>query len=153
MDDAGTLFGLLIRHLADARMADEVTDLVLAAYAGDDQLRAVLAGGQRDSSTGTGEPGRHPDALYLESLSVSGFRGIGRGPASPPVAKCRSRRAQFLLLRGHASPDIARPANHAWASLSRAGHHQSYELALTSQELRALGAEVAEVMAALKVQA
>jgi hypothetical protein len=30
MDDAGTLFGLLIRHLADAGVAEEVTDLVLA---------------------------------------------------------------------------------------------------------------------------
>jgi hypothetical protein len=113
----------------------------------------VLAGEQRDPDTGTGEPGRPPDALYLESLSVSCFRGVGRAPASPPVAKCRSRWAPFLLLREHASPDIARRASHAWASLSRAGHHQSYELALTSQELRALGAEVAEVVAALKVPA
>jgi hypothetical protein len=70
---------------------------------------------------------------------------------NPAVSACRARRAQLLLLREHASPDVARRADYAWTALSRAGHHHSYELALTAHELRALGQEVAEVVAALHV--
>jgi hypothetical protein len=69
--------------------------------------------------------------------------------ASPQVAECRSRRAQLLLLREHVSIDIARRADYAWNALSRAGHHHSYELALSASELNALRTEVQAVVSAL----
>ncbi len=68
---------------------------------------------------------------------------------SPQVAECRSRRAQLLLLREHVSADLARRADYAWAALSRAGHHHSYELALSATELNSLRAEVQAVVTAL----
>ena len=43
---------------------------------------------------------------------------------SPAVAECRSRQAQLLLLHEHVPPDLARRADYAWVSLSRAGHHR-----------------------------
>jgi hypothetical protein len=70
--------------------------------------------------------------------------------ACPPVAHCRSHRAQFLLLPQYLDPAVARRAYQAWAVLSRAGHHHSYELGLTSAELSALHDEVAAIMAVLR---
>ncbi len=80
MDDQETLLDLLSKQLADAGVAEEVSRLVLAAYAGDHQLRAVLDGGSFDLGTGAGAPDVRPAALYLESLRVSGFRGVGQAP-------------------------------------------------------------------------
>ncbi len=41
MDDEGTLLDLLSKQLVDAGIAEEVADLVRAAYAGDHHPRAV----------------------------------------------------------------------------------------------------------------
>jgi hypothetical protein len=73
--------------------------------------------------------------------------------ACPPVGQCRSRRAQLLLLPRYATRDVGRHATHAWATLSRAGHHHSYELALTANELRHLRDEVATVIVGLRAAA
>jgi hypothetical protein len=70
--------------------------------------------------------------------------------ACAPVADCRSRRAQLLLLPRYSNPDIGRSATHAWTALSRAGHHHSYELALTAKELRYLRDEVGTVVTGLR---
>lgn len=67
-----------------------------------------------------------------------------------PVARCRSRQAQFLLLRAHLGRAAAVRAHQTWAVLSRAGHHHSYELALTAVELDLLRRDAAEAIAALR---
>lgn len=70
--------------------------------------------------------------------------------ACPPVAQCRSKRAQLMLLGRYAGKDTGREASHAWNTLSRAGHQHSYELALTSGELRRLHDQVGTVVSALR---
>lgn len=67
----------------------------------------------------------------------------------PEVGQCRSRRAQLLLLPHYCTRELGQRAMHAWVSLSRAGHHHSYELALTAAELRDLRVEVATVITGL----
>src|SRR5689334_13211700 len=82
MGDTETLLELLSRQLADAGMAEGVTQLVQAAYAGDQQLQAVLEGRSWDPAAAVGPgPDGGPPALYLESIRVTGFRGVGQGPA------------------------------------------------------------------------
>ncbi|MFJ1457719.1 hypothetical protein [Nocardia sp. N2S4-5] len=54
---------------------------------------------------------------------------------APPVARC-SMRAQLLALAPYAGEDTAARVATLWAALSRAGHHQDYELAPTVDELR-----------------
>ncbi len=70
--------------------------------------------------------------------------------ACPPVAACRSRRAQFLLLPRYRSPEIGRRAHLAWVTLSQAGHHHGYELGLTAAELRRLRDEVHAIIPGLQ---
>ncbi|HEX9031895.1 MAG TPA: hypothetical protein VF834_08595, partial [Streptosporangiaceae bacterium] len=71
----------------------------------------------------------------------------------PPVAGCTSQRAKQLMLTAYASPDTSHRAVHAWALLSRAGHHQAYELGLTSAELRSMLDDVVAISAALRAEA
>jgi hypothetical protein len=54
---------------------------------------------------------------------------------APPLARC-SMRAQLLALQPYAGDDIATRIAALWSTLSRAGHHQDYELAPTVVELR-----------------
>ncbi|WP_024799889.1 hypothetical protein [Nocardia sp. BMG51109] len=54
---------------------------------------------------------------------------------APPVARC-SMRAQLLALAPYTGADTAARVSALWATLSRAGHHQDYELAPTVVELR-----------------
>lgn len=70
--------------------------------------------------------------------------------ACPPVARCRSHRAQLLLLPRYADPATGRRATHAWAALSRASHHHSYELGLTATELGHLRDEVRDIVTLLR---
>ena len=72
---------------------------------------------------------------------------------SPPVALCRSRRAQLLLLPRYAGPATGLRAAQAWAALSRAGHHHAYELGLTASELGNLQSEVQHIVALLRTAA
>ncbi|RDI53143.1 hypothetical protein [Nocardia mexicana] len=54
---------------------------------------------------------------------------------APPLARC-SMRAQLLALESYTGADTAARIAALWATLSRAGHHQDYELAPTVVELR-----------------
>jgi hypothetical protein len=65
---------------------------------------------------------------------------------APAVAACPSRRSQNLMLSRYIGATAARRVAMLWWSLSRAGHHHSYELALTAGELTHLHAEVREVV-------
>lgn len=71
----------------------------------------------------------------------------------PAVAGCTSQRAKLLMLTAYARPDICHRAAHAWAVLSHAGHHQAYELGLTSAELRIMLDDVVAISAALRTEA
>ena len=79
--------------------------------------------------------------LALESALNDYWTG-----AAPAVGACRSRRSQILMLSRYVSVAGARRVAMLWGSLSRAGHHHSYELALTAGELRHLHSEVREVV-------
>ncbi|PWR12671.1 hypothetical protein DKT69_23230 [Micromonospora sicca] len=72
-----SLLDQVFDRLAEDNIADDVVDLVLGAYVGDAALDAVLSGEpvdlpERDPST---RP--RPQPLYLESVTVAGFRGVG----------------------------------------------------------------------------
>lgn len=54
---------------------------------------------------------------------------------APPLARC-SMRAQLLALDSYAGPEVSARTSTLWATLSRVGHHQEYELAPTVVELR-----------------
>ena len=69
---------------------------------------------------------------------------------APPVARCNMR-AQLLALTSCAGADTAARVSALWATLSRAGHHQDYELAPTVVELRAWYHETGRLVDALAV--
>lgn len=69
---------LLYAELEVARLDDGVSDLLLGALAGDDELASVATG----DTTAPASPrpradGPPPVKTYLRSITVSGFRGIG----------------------------------------------------------------------------
>ena len=78
----------------------------------------------------------------------SAGRVLGEGQPSP-VARCRSRRAQLLLLKEHVNVDVAPRAEYAWNSLSRAGHHQATNSALSAKKLNSLRAEAQMLVGAV----
>lgn len=78
MDDV--LLSLILERLDQVELAEDATDLLLAACDGDDALEDHLGGAPAPrpertaiSETGTGEPA----GAFLESISVAGFRGVG----------------------------------------------------------------------------
>lgn len=77
-DVARSVEDLLYAELDDAQLDDAVSDLLLGAVAGDDELASVVAGdATAPSSRRAGAEGPSPVKTYLKSISVSGFRGIG----------------------------------------------------------------------------
>jgi recombinational DNA repair ATPase RecF len=76
MDDV--LLGIVLRRLADIPLPEQSADLLLAALEGDESLSAQLGGQAQPRSKArdvTAPP--TPAGAYLQSLTVSGFRGIG----------------------------------------------------------------------------
>jgi recombinational DNA repair ATPase RecF len=79
MDDL--LLEIVFQRLDDVPLPDEPTNLLLAAFDGDDALTAQLSAGaparlvKPVEPSGPSEPA--PVGAYLRSLTVSGFRGIG----------------------------------------------------------------------------
>ena len=77
MDDK--LLGIVLGRLEKYPLADEPADLLLAAFESEESLRAQLS----DEATGrpaadpAGAAAPEPAGAYLQSLTVSGFRGIG----------------------------------------------------------------------------
>lgn len=72
--------------------------------------------------------------------------------ASPAVAACRRWRTKLLMLRGRRGPGlpVAIRVSFAWATLSRATHHDCYETAPTAAELRRLHTEVTDLLTQLQ---
>jgi recombinational DNA repair ATPase RecF len=77
MDDV--LLGIVLDRLGHQQLAEEPTDLLLAAMEGDDALASQLsaAPGERHSRPNTAASAQDPVGAYLSSVTVTGFRGIG----------------------------------------------------------------------------
>jgi hypothetical protein len=69
---------------------------------------------------------------------------------APALARC-SMRAQLLALDSYAGVETSTRISALWATLSRVGHHQDYELAPTVIELRGWYDETARLAAELAV--
>jgi energy-coupling factor transporter ATP-binding protein EcfA2 len=78
MDDV--LLGIVLGRLERYPLADEATDLLLAAFETEESLSAQLNG--EAAARPSADPARvvplQPAGAYLRSLTVSGFRGIGK---------------------------------------------------------------------------
>ncbi|HZZ47086.1 MAG TPA: AAA family ATPase [Pseudonocardia sp.] len=71
------LYELLLERITrDSELEERPTQLLLAAWTGDDQLRAVLAGENVRFPTAEPEPVRPPE-VFLSAVHVQGFRGVG----------------------------------------------------------------------------
>mgnify|MGYP001282237988 CR=1 FL=1 len=77
MTNERPLIELIFDRLAADAVPDETAEVILAALSGDDELADALAGRppQLDTQRATG--GQTRDAIYLSSVTVAGFRGVG----------------------------------------------------------------------------
>ena len=77
MDDV--LLTIVLERLEKDRLADEATDMLLAAFESEGSLSAQLSGEAeaRQSADAAHKAAPEPAGAYLQSLTVSGFRGIG----------------------------------------------------------------------------
>jgi hypothetical protein len=83
MDDV--LLGIVLRRLEEFPLPEQATDLLLAALDGDESLSAQLGGQAQPRSKATDiTTAPTPAGAYLQSLTLSGFRGIG-----PPATLTR----------------------------------------------------------------
>src|SRR5436305_14126197 len=71
------LLDLVFNRLAGDEVPEGTATLVLAAYAGEEQLRAALTGDNLDLPAPVDEGGARIDPLFLESVTLAGFRGVG----------------------------------------------------------------------------
>ncbi|MEV4411019.1 AAA family ATPase [Catellatospora sp. NPDC049609] len=71
------LVELLFDRLAADGVPDDVADVVLGAVGGDDDLRAALDGRTTRLDPAGDGPATRPAHLYLDAVTVAGFRGVG----------------------------------------------------------------------------
>ena len=90
MDDV--LLGIVLQRVEEFPLPEQATDLLLAALDADETLSAQL-GGQAQPHSKT--PDLTPAPAYLQSLTVSGFRGIG-----PPATLTVTPRPGLTLVVG-----------------------------------------------------
>src|SRR5260370_32941027 len=78
MDDV--LLEIVLRRLGESLLPEAPTDLLLAAFEGEERLSAQLGGqaAQWPAGVKVGKPQPQPTGAYLQSLTVTGFRGIGK---------------------------------------------------------------------------
>jgi hypothetical protein len=94
MDDV--LLGIVLQRVEVFPLPEQATDLLLAALDGDESLSAQLGGqAQPRSKTPVITPAPAPAGAYLQSLTVSGFRGIG-----PPATLTVTPRPGLTLVAG-----------------------------------------------------
>jgi len=94
MDDV--LLGIVLRRLDEFPLPEQTADLLLAAFDGEESLSAQLGGQAQPRSKApdiTTAP--TPTGAYLQSLTVSGFRGIG-----PPATLTVTPRPGLTLVVG-----------------------------------------------------
>ena len=94
MDDV--LLGIVLRRLGEFPLAEQAADLLLAAFDGDESLSAQLGGQAQPRQKATDiTTAPAPAGTYLQSLTVSGFRGIG-----PPATLTVPPRPGLTLVVG-----------------------------------------------------
>ncbi len=94
MDDV--LLGIVLGRLEEFPLPEQAADLLLAALEGDESLSAQLSGqAQPRSDAPAITTPSTPAGAYLQSLTVSGFRGIG-----PPATLEVSPRPGLTLVVG-----------------------------------------------------
>jgi ABC-type hemin transport system ATPase subunit len=78
MDDV--LLGIVLERLGKSPLAEDATGLLLAAFESEESLSAQLSGqaAARPSGDRAAAALPEPAGAYLRSLTVSGFRGIGK---------------------------------------------------------------------------
>src|ERR1700733_6706406 len=78
MDDV--LLGIVLQRLEESPLAEQPTELLLAALESEESLSAQFGGqaGQRPSGDRAGVAPPPPAGAHPGSLTVSGFRGIGK---------------------------------------------------------------------------
>lgn len=76
-----TLYQEVDKQLKEQGEDDRTIDLVLAALAGEEALEQVTAGGAVEARgaplNGVGQAGGESSSVYLQDITVAGFRGIG----------------------------------------------------------------------------
>jgi hypothetical protein len=77
MDDTTTLYHELADRLSTSGTTGSVTALVLAAFRGDDDLTAVMRGEPLPAAPADPAVADEETPIFLESVRVTGFRGIG----------------------------------------------------------------------------
>jgi hypothetical protein len=84
MDDV--LLEIVLRRLAESPLAEEAADLLLAAFDSEESLSAQLGGqaGEQPAGASAAMTAPTPRSAYLQSLTVSGFRGIGEPATLSP---------------------------------------------------------------------
>jgi energy-coupling factor transporter ATP-binding protein EcfA2 len=77
MDDV--LLEIVLRRLGESPLAEQPTNLLLAALDAEENLSDQLGGqaAPRPSGVRAGTPLSEPAGAYLQSITVTGFRGIG----------------------------------------------------------------------------
>lgn len=94
MDDV--LLGIVLRRLEEFPLPEQATDLLLATLDGDESLSAQLGGqAQPRSKVPDVTTAPAPAGAHLQSLTVSGFRGIG-----PPATLKVTPRPGLTLVVG-----------------------------------------------------
>src|SRR3984957_6951585 len=94
MDDV--LLGIVLRRLEEFPLPEQAVDLLLAALEADEGLPAQLSGQTQPRSRTTDiTAAPTPAGAYLQSLTVSGFRGIG-----PPATLTVTPRPGLTLVVG-----------------------------------------------------
>ena len=94
MDDV--LLGIVLRRLEEFPLPEQAVDLLLAALEADESLSAQLGGQTQPRSKATDiTTAPTPAGAYLQSLTVSGFRGIG-----PPATLTVTPRPGLTLVVG-----------------------------------------------------
>ena len=94
MDDI--LLGIVLRHLEEFPLPEQAVDLLLAALEDEESLWAQLGGQAQPRSKATDiTAAPAPAGAFLQSLTVSGFRGIG-----PPATLTVTPRPGLTLVVG-----------------------------------------------------
>jgi hypothetical protein len=103
------------------------------------------------NATGVGTGGNVRGRVWLLRIALEfALDGYWRR-VCPPVVACRSRRAQFLLLRRYSGAVTAHRVRSTWTELSRVGHHHCFDLAPSMGELTALTQEVTLLLELLTI--
>jgi energy-coupling factor transporter ATP-binding protein EcfA2 len=143
-----TIFGLVVDQLAsDPPTVAGSDDLVLAAFEGAASLEASLAGNAVAAASGANTSATRPPTVFLRTVEVEGFRGIGPpvslrlvpGPGLTLVVgrngsgKSSIAEALEMLLTG-SNQRWAPPRQKVWAEGWRNLHHRPARIKVTLAE-------------------